>query len=67
MLCADKPGTVVAVLIEVEFVGDTVLMQGGGIKPGMIYGHHCVLHRVPEEDGWETGLHLQLTGGLVDE
>ena len=51
MLCADEAGAVVAVLVEVEFVGDVVLMQGSGVELSVLHGDHLVLHRVPEEDG----------------
>ena len=67
MLRADETGAVVAVLVEVEFVGDVVLMQGGGEELSVLHGDQFVLHRVPEEDGRQAGLHLQFAGSLADE
>ena len=67
MFGADQARAVVTVLVEVEFVRHAIRMQSGGVELRVLHGDQFVLHRVPEEDGWQAGLHLKLAGGLAEE
>ena len=59
MFGADKSGAVVSVLIEVKFVGDAVLVQGGGVELGVLDGDEFVLPGVPEKYGGQAGVYLE--------
>ena len=60
-------GAVIAMLVKMKLMRHTVGMQSGGVELRMLHGNHFVLHRVPEKDGRQAGLHLQLAGGLAEE
>ena len=63
----EKVTQMIAMLIKMQFVRHALRVQSGGVELRVLHGHHFVLHGVPEEDGRQAGLHLQLAGGLADE
>lgn len=56
MLRANQSSTVVTVLVEMQLVRNTVLMQSGSVELRVLYGHQLVFHRMPEETRWQAGL-----------
>ncbi len=67
MLGADETRAVVAVLIDMELMRDTMLMQSGSVELRMFNGDHFVRHCVPEEARRQAGTNLELTRCLANE